>query len=71
MKEQSNYEPGNADADMLDALKPGIDRVVAQLAHGFVRGQANVQLVGGSHFSHTLALHDVDSSRCRSKTAEK
>jgi len=34
---------------MLDALQPGVDRVVAQLAHGFVRGQANVQLVGGSH----------------------
>ena len=34
---------------MLDPFQPGVDRVVAQLAHGFVRGQANVQLVGGCH----------------------
>ena len=55
---------------MLDALQPGVDAIVAQLAHGFVRCQANVQLVGGRHFSHALALHDVDSSRCCCKTAE-
>jgi hypothetical protein len=48
---QGNDETRNGNANMLNPLQTGVDGVVAQFAHRFVRGQANVEFVSGRHHS--------------------
>lgn len=45
---------------MLNPLQPGVDGVVAQFAHRLMRGQANVEFVGGRH--HSSLTTGLDNS---------
>jgi hypothetical protein len=36
VKQQSNDEPGNADADLFDSFQPSVDRFISDLADRFV-----------------------------------
>ena len=51
MNEQSNDEPRNGKADMLNPLQPGVDGFIPQFAYRLMGGQANVEFVNGRHHS--------------------